>query len=112
MNYIQNSNKTIGYIRVSNEKQTLENQKLVILEYAQKNNFLINKFIEIVISSRRAIAERKILEIVSELSIGDTLIVSELSRLGRSTVEVLTLVKEIVDKGIVLIIIKENLKLN
>ena len=112
MNFSQITNKVIGYIRVSNEKQTLENQKLAILDYAHKNQLLIQKFTQIIISSRRTIAERKILETLSDLSSGDSLVVTELSRLGRSTVEVLALVQEIIEQGIILILIKENLKLD
>ncbi|WNE40247.1 MAG: DNA-invertase hin [Mycoplasmataceae bacterium] len=67
---------------------------------------------KVFISSSRTLAERKILAIFHYLQAGDTLIISELSRLGRSTMEVLSLVNQFVDKGITLIIIKENLQLN
>jgi putative DNA-invertase from lambdoid prophage Rac len=102
----------IGYLRVSTEQQNLNNQKLAILDYANKNNFKIDKFEESVISSSRSLSERKILELFNNLQNGDSLIVSELSRLGRSTMEVLSLVNQFVAKGVTLIIIKENLKLN
>lgn len=104
--------KIIGYIRVSSEKQTLQNQRLAIYDYARKNNLQIESFTEITISSRRDIAERRILSTLSNMSEGDTLIVSELSRLGRSTIEVLTLTKQIVDRGIKVITIKENILLD
>lgn len=104
--------QTIGYLRVSTDHQNVQNQKLAIFDYAQKNNLHLDKFIEVTISSRRAIAERRILETLNSLNEQDVLVVTELSRLGRSTVEVLTLVEQIIAKGITLIIIKENLRLN
>lgn len=102
----------IGYLRVSTEQQNLANQKLAILDYAHKHNLKVDKFEESIISSSRSLAERKILDIFHYLQAGDTLIISELSRLGRSTMEVLSLVNQFVEKGITLIIIKENLSLN
>ena len=104
--------KIIGYLRISTEQQNLNNQKLAILDYANKNNFKIDKFEENIISSSRTLAERKIITLLDELKANDTLIISELSRLGRSTMEVLALVNQLVEKGITLIIIKENLTLN
>ena len=112
MNQPLNQSQTIGYIRVSTEKQNLDNQKLAILDYTNKNQLKVDKFVDVTISSRRAIAERKILETLSDMREGDTLIATELSRLGRSTIEVLTLTKQIVDRGIKVIAIKENLVLD
>ncbi|WNE41122.1 MAG: hypothetical protein mread185_000579 [Mycoplasmataceae bacterium] len=106
------SPQIIGYLRISTEQQNLANQKLAILDYAHKHQLTITKFEENIISSSRSLAERKILDIFNYLQNGDTLIVSELSRLGRSTMEVLSLVNQFVEKGINLIIIKENLSLN
>jgi DNA invertase Pin-like site-specific DNA recombinase len=112
VDYKYNTPQIVGYLRVSSEKQVVANQRLVILDYAHSQGLTISHFVEVVISSRRAIAERKILETLAQLQAGDTLIVAELSRLGRSTVEILTLVQDIVAKGIVLVLIKENLRLN
>ncbi|WNE40218.1 MAG: hypothetical protein GBAus27B_000285 [Mycoplasmataceae bacterium] len=106
------SPQIIGYLRVSTEQQNLSNQKLAILDYAHKHNIKISKFEESIISSSRTLAERKILDIFHYLQNGDSLIISELSRLGRSTMEVLSLVNQFIEKGITLIIIKENLTLN
>lgn len=102
----------VGYLRVSNEKQTIDSQKLAILEYCQKSQLIISHFIEVTVTSTKSAQKRKLNEIFNQLKSKDTLIVSELSRLGRSTVELLSLVKEITDKGIKLIIIKQNLILD
>jgi len=101
-----------GYIRVSTEKQDYENQKFGILEFANKNNFLNVKFIEETISSRKKLEERKIWELVNSLSENDILITTELSRFGRSILEVMQLFKVLVEKNIKTYIIKNNIVLN
>ncbi|MBZ0295017.1 MAG: recombinase family protein [Anaerolineae bacterium] len=74
----------IGYIRVSTEKQDLEKQRHLLLEYAHQQKLKIDEFIEIEISSRKNQRERRISEVIEKLSDGDLLIVAELSRLGRN----------------------------
>ena len=101
----------IGYIRVSSDKQTVSNQRAEILEYAHRNNIKIDKFIEVEMSSRKSIKERK-LDLLQELNENDTVISSELSRFGRSISELLTLVSDLTAKKINLIFVKQNMKLN
>ena len=57
-------NKNIAYIRVSTDKQSLENQKHKILEYAHNNDMKIHKFLEIEISSRKEQKDRLIEELL------------------------------------------------
>ena len=76
--------KTVAYLRVSTRSQDLANQKLAILEFSQKRRFPIDQFIESRISSRQSPLERRIDEMLGALQPGDRLLVSELSRLGRS----------------------------
>jgi len=76
--------KIIAYTRVSTDSQDLKNQKLEILQYADKHQFQINEWSEIKVSSRKTTKERLIDQLLENLETGDTLIVSELSRLGRS----------------------------
>ena len=101
----------IGYIRVSSDKQTVSNQRNEILEYAHRNKIQIDDFIEVEISSRKSIKERK-LHLLQNLNEGDTVIASELSRFGRSVSELLILVNELTDKKINLVFVKQNMKLN
>jgi DNA invertase Pin-like site-specific DNA recombinase len=101
--------KTIAYLRASTDKQDLKNQKLEIFEYARKNQLEVNDFIQITISSRRTSKDRRIDEMVLALDGADTLIVTELSRLGRSTAEVIGLVNELIKKEVRVIAIKQNL---
>jgi len=102
----------LSYIRVSTNTQDVKNQRYEILEYARTHDLQIDRFIEIEISSRKDRKQRRIEEILQELFPGDTLIVSELSRLGRSTGEVIELVNELVRKKVRFIAIKQNLNIN
>ena len=101
--------KTIAYLRASTDKQDLKNQKLEIFEYARRNQLEVNDFIQITISSRRTSKARRIDEMMLALDGADTLIVTELSRLGRSTAEVIGLVNELIKKEVRVIAIKQNL---
>ena len=100
---------TLAYIRVSTDKQDLANQRLAILQYAHKHKLKVAEFIEAQVSSRKTTKERKIDFLLEKLVAGDTLIVSELSRLGRSLSYIILLVDELVKRNIQLIAIKENL---
>jgi DNA invertase Pin-like site-specific DNA recombinase len=104
--------KTLAYLRTSTDKQDLNNQRLEILEYARNNALHIDDFIEISISSRKNRRDRRIEELLEKLTPGDTLVVTELSRLGRSTGEVISLIDELVACGITILILKQNLTLN
>jgi DNA invertase Pin-like site-specific DNA recombinase len=101
--------QTIAYIRASTDKQDLNSQKLEILEFAQRTDRKVDEFVEITVSSRKSSKQRRIDELLSKLSEADTLIVTELSRLGRSTVEVISLVNELLQRNIRVIVIKQNL---
>lgn len=101
--------KTIAYIRTSTDRQDLNNQKLEIFEYAKKHKLTIDDFIQMSISSRKNSKERRIDEMMEKLDGADTLIVTELSRLGRSTAEVIGLVNELINKKVRVIVIKQKL---
>ena len=104
--------KTWAYIRASSDKQDVKNQRYEILEYGNRERFGIDKFIEVTISSRHSSRKRRIEELQEQLEPGDTLLVTELSRLGRSTGEVIILINELVTYGVTIIILKQNLRLN
>lgn len=104
-------NKTIAYVRVSTNKQTVENQINEISNYATKNQILINEFIKIEITSRKNVNERKITDLINKLGKDGLLIVSELSRLGRSSSEVMNTLDILSKNNVHVIMIKENLEL-
>ena len=104
--------KIIAYLRASTDKQDLEHQKLEILEFARRQGLHVDEYIKITISSRKTSKQRRIDELVQMLNETDVLIVTELSRLGRSTAEVLAIVNALVERNIRLIMIKQNLDIN
>lgn len=92
--------KVIGYIRVSTDKQDFQQQKYSLLNYAQKKKLKINDFIEVEVSSRKSKQERKINELLALLKPGDILLISELSRLGRNMLEILSIIQELTENKI------------
>mgnify|MGYP000311784339 CR=1 FL=1 len=104
--------KTLAYLRASTDKQETSNQKLEILEFARKKEIQIDDYIELTISSRKSQKQRRIDELVNRLNPSDTLIVTELSRLGRSTAEVIALINALVENKIRVVILKQNMDIN
>jgi DNA invertase Pin-like site-specific DNA recombinase len=102
---------TLAYLRVSKHTQDVTHQRLAILEFARRERLPIDNFLEISASSRRPVKERKMDVLLAQLNSGDTLIVSELSRLGRSVGEVITTVDTLVKRQIHLLVIKEGIRL-
>ena len=79
----------IGYIRVSSNKQTLEHQRFEIEQYAKKHKLTVDDWVEEKISSRKALKNRKLGTLLDNLQENDILISCEISRLGRSLLEVM-----------------------
>lgn len=101
--------KIYGYLRVSTSEQDVRNQEHEILKYAQQNNLIIDDFIKVTISSRKSVKERLINDLVNICTEEDTVIVSELSRIGRSLQEILTIVNILAKKKATFIAIKEKI---
>lgn len=79
--------KTIGYLRVSSQTQDLEKNKAEILVFANEKELGQVIWVEEIVSGRVSWRKRKIGEVLNSLEAGDHIIVSELSRLGRSMLE-------------------------
>ena len=102
-----------GYVRVSTIEQSAESQKNLISRFATERKMLIDKWIEVEMSSRKTADKRKITELLSQVVENDVVIVSELSRLGRSIQEVLQIIKSLMEeKKCRLILVKQNMDLN
>lgn len=99
----------IAYIRASTLVQNVNHQRHEILEFANRQAWHVDDFIEVNRSSRHTSRQRRIEELLHRLQPGDTLLVTELSRLGRSTGEVILLINQLLDHGITVVIIKQNL---
>lgn len=78
---------TIAYLRVSKDSQDVKNQRLAILDFARREHMKIHEFMELKVSAKRSPKERKLDVLLERLNPKDTLIVSELSRMGRSVGE-------------------------
>lgn len=104
--------KTIAYLRVSTSKQDVENQELELLRYASAHALSIDEWFKLEMSSRKSLKDRRIDELLESLSSGDTLIVSELSRLGRSLSQVIGIVDQLIENGVKFIAIKQGMKLD
>jgi|LGVC01.1.fsa_nt_gb DNA invertase Pin-like site-specific DNA recombinase len=102
----------IAYLRISTREQDLNSQKLELHEYARRNDIKINEFVEIEISSRKSIQARKIDELLENLQAGDLLLVSELSRLGRSVSQIIRIVDNLIKKQVRLVAVRESIKIN
>ena len=102
---------TYAYVRVSSGGLDCDPQKPAIYDYCERNKLSIDEWKEITISSRKTIKQQLIEELLNEVQKGDLLIVAELSRLGRSVGQVISIVNEIVEKKVDFIAIKENIKI-
>ena len=73
-----------GYIRVSSDKQTVENQRYEIDNFATKENMKIDGWIEETISGTKNYNKRELGKLLKKVKKDDLIICAELSRLGRN----------------------------
>ena len=104
--------KTIAYLRVSTADQNNEKFQAAILKFAHIKRFGHVDFVVEVVSGKVNWRKRRIGALIDEMNKGDRLLVPELSRLGRSTLEVLEILKTAKDKDIAVYDAKGNLELN
>ena len=100
-----------GYIRVSSDKQTVENQRFEITKFCQTNHLNINGWIEETISGTKAYSKRRLGKLLKQVHNGDTIICSELSRLGRSLFMIMEILSVCMKKGCRVWTIKDNYRL-
>ena len=101
----------IGYIRVSTDKQTYKHQRFEIEEYAKNQGLKIDDWIEETISSKKALKNRKLGALLEKLQENDILITCEISRLGRSLLEVMRILETCLSKNCQVWKLKENYRL-
>ena len=100
-----------GYIRVSTDQQSTSNQKFEINRFATSHNIQIDRWVEETISSRKPLNKRKLGTLLAELKDGDILISTEISRLGRSLLEVMGILQHCLAQNCQIWTLKENYKL-
>lgn len=100
-----------GYIRVSTDTQTVENQKLAIRNFCRYRRLHHVQWISETISGTKKPEKRKLGKLMEQIQENDTIIVTELSRLGRSLMMILDVLQELLDKKVRVIAIKEGYEL-
>lgn len=98
-----------AYLRISTTQQDLENQKLGVLEYANQKGLVPLKIVTDEISTRTGWQERSLGQMLKDANAGDVLIVSEISRLARSTLQVLEILELSAKKRISVHVVKNGL---
>lgn len=100
-----------GYIRVSTDKQTVENQKFEINGFCQQQQILVGKWIEETISGTKDLEDRKLGKLLKKMKKDDILICSELSRLGRNLLMIMGILNHCMKKDVQVWTIKDNYRL-
>src|SRR5574344_2134777 len=100
-----------GYIRVSSDKQTVENQRFEIKRFCKRNGMIVDHWIEETISGTKEVDKRKLGNLLSKMKKEDILICSELSRLGRNLLMIMAILNECMNRDIQVWTIKDNYRL-
>lgn len=100
-----------GYIRVSTDKQTVENQRYEIIRFCERENIVIGQWIEETISGTKEPDKRKLGKVLDKLKKDDILICSELSRLGRSLLMIMDILNQCLKREVKVWTIKDNYRL-
>lgn len=100
-----------GYIRVSTDKQTVENQRFEINRFIKKSSLHVDSWIEETISGTVAPDKRNLGRLISKTKKGDIIICSELSRLGRNMFMIMSILNILMENGVIIYTVKERYKL-
>lgn len=111
MNSIAKSGKTYGYVRVSTDKQTVENQRFEISKFCDRNELRIDGWIEETVSGTLTYSKRSLGKLLADVGRGDMIICAELSRLGRNLFMVMEILNLCMSKGCRLWTVKDNYRL-
>ena len=98
----------VAYLRVSTERQFLENQREEIIRFAERNGMSIDKWYTETVSGSVSSKERKLSGVLDRMRPGDSLIVTEISRLSRTLLEIMTILNSCIKKGVILYSTKEG----
>ncbi len=100
-----------GYIRVSTDKQTVENQRFEITEYAKKSNLPIDQWIEETVSGTISPDKRNLGKLIQMAKSKDVIICSELSRLGRNIFMIMSILNRLMEMNVSVYTVKEGYRL-
>jgi DNA invertase Pin-like site-specific DNA recombinase len=102
---------TYGYIRVSTDKQRVDNQEYEINRFCKKNNIAIDEWIKETISGTKTPDKRKLGGLLERIKEGDLIICAELSRLGRSLFMIMSILNQLMKINAKVWTIKDNYRL-
>jgi DNA invertase Pin-like site-specific DNA recombinase len=100
-----------GYIRVSTDKQTVENQRYEINRFCERNEMIVDKWVEESVSGTKSVQDRELGKTLKATRKGDILICSELSRLGRNLLMIMGVLNECMGRDVQVWTIKDNYRL-
>ncbi|MDR1555754.1 MAG: master DNA invertase Mpi family serine-type recombinase [Tannerellaceae bacterium] len=100
-----------GYVRVSTDKQSTENQRFEIEKYVLTHKMSIDRWVEETVSGTRDVKDRQLGRLLKQVKKGDRLITTELSRLGRNLMQVMSFLHQCMERGIIVHTIKERYEL-
>ena len=100
-----------GYCRCSTGKQTVSHQHYEVQKFAKENGVQIDAWIEETITSRKPLSKRRLGELLNHMKENDILITPEISRIGRSLLEVMSILQTCLEKNCQIWTIKENYRL-
>lgn len=100
-----------GYIRVSTDRQTVENQRYEINQFCQKEGIKVDKWIEETVSGTKKVEDRNLGKLLKKMLKDDIIIASELSRLGRSLLMIMSILNKCMETEVQVWTIKDNFRL-
>jgi len=99
---------TIAYLRISTNRQHLENQRDEIERFAASRGITVDKMYNDIVSGKKNSKERKLGDILKRMKSGDTLIVTEISRLSRTLIDIMNIIHQCIEREITLHSTKEG----
>lgn len=100
-----------GYVRVSTDKQSTENQRFEIENYSKAKGFRIERWADETISGTTSVSDRQLGRLLKQIRKGDTLVTTELSRLGRNLMQVMSFLHQCMERDIIVLTVKERYEL-
>lgn len=100
-----------AYIRVSTDKQTVENQRFEVQKFATEKKIVIDKWVSEIVSGTKAANDRKLGPLLKRMKKGDVLIISEISRLGRNLMQIMSILNLCMSKETSVLTVKERYEL-
>ena len=99
-----------AYLRVSSDKQTILNQKSEVLNFCKREDIKVTLWCTETVSGTKKEDERELGPLLRQLQKGDTLIITEVSRLSRKLINIMNIIHQSIEKGITIHSIKEGYK--